>query len=87
MEKTVTVKRAHATSKGSIVIDLNVNGVDIYGAFFRTGVKDDKVWRLVSYPSYKGSNDKYYNHCWVGLSKDDLKNISDQIDKLLNANN
>lgn len=82
--REIEVKRAHAIKNGVVAIDLVINDVFIYGCFFRRGFKDDKVWRLVSFPQYK-RGDKYYDHAWVGLTKDDLLAIELQINELLHV--
>ena len=68
----------------SIVFDMNVNGVIIYGCWYREG-KDKKGedYEMVSFPSQKGKDGKYYNHAWVKLQQSDIDNISKQIESLL----
>lgn len=65
--------------KNSTFIDLEINGVKIYGCRYVEGKNGD----FISFPSYKGSDGKYYNYAWAELSADDVKNIDEQIDKLL----
>ena len=65
--------------KNSCFIDLSINGVKIYGCRYVEGKNGD----FISFPSHKGKDGKYYNDAWAELSADDVKNIDDQIDKLL----
>lgn len=68
----------------SIVFDMNVNGIIIYGCWYREG-KDKKGedYEMVSFPSHKGKDGKYYNHAYVKLQQSDIDNISKQIESLL----
>lgn len=65
--------------KNSCFIDLSINGVKIYGCRYVEGKNGD----FISFPSFKGKDGEYYNYAWVELSADDVKNIDEQIDKLL----
>lgn len=65
--------------KNSCFIDLSINGVKVYGCRYVEGKNGD----FVSFPSYQGKDGKYYNYAWAELSADDVKNIDEQIDKLL----
>ena len=72
------VKRAKEY-KNTVFFDVDINGVMIYGCRFVEGKNGD----FVSFPSYKGSDDKYYNHCWIKLGDAEVKLIDEQIDQLL----
>ena len=72
------VKRAKEY-KNTVVFDVDINGVMIYGCRYVEGKNGD----FVSFPSYKGSDDKYYNHCWIKLGDAEVKLIDEQIDQLL----
>lgn len=65
--------------KNSCFIDLRINGVKIYGCRYVEGKNGD----FISFPSHKGKDGEYYNDAWAELSTDDVKNIDEQIDKLL----
>ena len=68
----------------SIVFDMKVNGVTIYGCWYRTGSdKKGEDYEMVSFPSQKGKNGKYYNHAYVQLQQSDIDFISSEIEKLL----
>lgn len=85
----IQVKRAKDFTKEgvegcSIAFDMEVNGVTIYGCWYREG-KDKKKedYALVSFPSRKADDGKYYNWAYVKLSDADVDNISKQIEDLL----
>ena len=65
--------------KNTVFLDLEVNGVKIYGCRFVEGKNGD----FVSFPSYKGSDGKYYNYAWVDLDEATISLINDQLDKLI----
>lgn len=68
----------------SISFDMKVNGITIYGCWYREG-KDKKGddYQLVSFPSKQGKDGKYYNHAYVNLQQSDIDLISKQIESLL----
>lgn len=77
------VKRAKDLDK-VIMFDWEVNGIMIYGMAYRTGkTKEGKDYTLVSFPSRKGSDDKYYNHCWFKISEEMIAEIEKQIEALI----
>lgn len=65
--------------KGTTFLDLQVNGVKIYGCRFVEGKNGD----FISFPSYKGNDGKYYNHAYVDLDEAMVKLIDEQLDQLL----
>lgn len=68
----------------SIVFDMKVNGVTIYGCWYRTGSdKKGEDYEMVSFPSQKGKDGKYYNHAYVQLQQSDIDFISAEIEKML----
>ena len=88
---TIEVLRAKDLTKDdakenecSIVFDMKVNGVTIYGCWYRTGSdKKGEDYEMVSFPSQKGKDGKYYNHAYVQLQQSDIDFISSEIEKLL----
>lgn len=65
--------------KGSYAFDMEVNGVKIYGCWLKEG----KNGNFVSFPSYKGSDGKYYSHCYFQISDDMEKEIEEKIEAAL----
>lgn len=88
-ELTIEVLRVHDLTKAdqdgcNIAVDLKINGVAIYGCFYREGKdKNGKDYTLVSFPSHKGNDGKYYNYAYVKLSDNDIEQIGKDIEKLL----
>lgn len=68
----------------SISFDMKVNGITIYGCWYREGKdKKNEDYQLVSFPSKQGKDGKYYNHAYVKLQQSDIDLISKQIESLL----
>lgn len=65
--------------KNTTFFDVEINGVKIYGCRYVEGKNGD----FVSFPSYKGSDGKYYSHCYIELDDAMVALIDEQIDKLL----
>lgn len=83
----IKVTRAKDFSKDkntSITFDVVINGVTIYGCWYREGTnKNKEEYAMVSFPSHEGKDGKYYSHAYVKLSNADVQNIAEQIEKLL----
>ena len=88
----IKIIRAKQTKKDTVVVfDMSVNGVSIYGCFLRevTVKADGKRYKagdtayIISWPSYKGTDEKYYNHCWYPLSKEDEQYIIESVAKAI----
>lgn len=89
-ELTIKVTRAKDFTKDGedgccIAFDMEVNGVTIYGCYYREGKKKDKSdYAMVSFPSRKDDKSgKYYNHAYVKLSDAQVEDISKQIENLI----
>lgn len=80
---TAKVTRAKEVKEGQVVFDMVVNGITIYGCWYREGEKDGKEYHLISFPSQKGKDDKYYNHVWFKISDELQADIIDQLQKLV----
>lgn len=65
--------------KETTFLDLEVNGVKIYGCRFING----KNGNFVAFPSHKGQDGQYYNIAYVPLTEDHVNQIDEQLDKLL----
>lgn len=76
---TVNVLRARQV-KNDFVFDMDVNGVSVCGCWIKTS-KDGETF--TSFPSYKGSDGKYYSHAYFKIPADVQKDIEDQIEKYL----
>lgn len=84
VDHDVVVTRAHEFEDGSVTFSIDVNGVSINGCRWCEGEKDGKDYEFVSFPSYKGKNDKYYSHAYVRLSDSDITTIKNMLEKILN---
>ena len=62
--------------KDSYRMTLIINGVKIYGAKYITYTgTDGKDASFISFPSYKGADNKFYNVCWYPISDQELQAI------------
>ena len=75
---TLEVKRAKEY-KDTVFFDMEINGVMIYGCRYVEGKNGD----FISFPSYKGSDGKYYSHAYIKIDEAHINLIDEQIDKLL----
>lgn len=86
-ELTIKVTRAHDFTKDgktSIAFDMEVNGVTIYGCWYREGEKYGEEWSMVNFPSRQDEKSgKYYSHAYVKLTQDQIDEIAKQIENLL----
>ena len=86
MEYKCEVVRAHDLSKDGktcISFDMIVNGVKINGCFYREGTSEKGDYEMISLPSTKGKDDKYYPIVSFKISDELKKDIEDQIEKKL----
>ena len=78
----IEVIRAHEFKSGDISFDMKVNGVTIYNCTYMN--ESAKVKKpFVSFPSRKGSDDKYYSYVWFKISDDTLSEIEKGIEVVL----
>lgn len=89
VEYVVNVLRAKDLTEKSnldtnVVFDMEVNGIKIYGCWFKEGSgKGGKEYSFVSLPSKKGKYENYYNVVWFPISEELTKEIREQIVKML----
>ena len=90
IEYDVKVLKAKDLSKdGKTIIgcDIEVNGIKIYGCFYKEGKKNGKEWAFVDLPKTKGKDGKYYSVVWFPMSCEFvINNIADQISFALDNN-
>ena len=67
--------------KKTVFFDMTLNGIKIYGCTVAEGKKGD----FISFPSRKGSDDKWYSIVYARLSAHDQKIILDEVEKQLNV--
>jgi len=80
----IFVRRAHELDNGTIMFDMEVNGVMIYGCSYRTLTRKDngEEFAKIGFPSHQGKDGKWYNHCFVQLTEDDITTIEEGIENL-----
>lgn len=80
----IQVVRAKEFDNGSIVFDMEINGIMVYGCNWIEGKKEDGTeYAFASFPSKKGTDGKYYHIAFAKLSDLDNKTIEDQIGQAL----
>ena len=69
-----------------IAFDIEANAITIYGMIYRAGVSEaGNDYEMISFPARKGTDGKYYNHCWFSISEELHKNIVEQIANKFNT--
>lgn len=79
----VKVTRAKEFDNGNVAFDMLVNGVTIYGCWYREGEKNGKDYQVISFPVQKGKDGKYYTHAWFKIEDDVKSDIIAQLRKLV----
>ena len=79
-EYNIEVSRAKELESGDIALDLIVNGVSIYGAFYVTREVDGKETSFLSFPSRKGSDGKYYKYVYFPMDDKQLAQLEKDIE-------
>jgi DNA-binding cell septation regulator SpoVG len=74
----INVTRAYEFDNGNISINLEVNGVTIYGASIVNG----RNGKFVSFPSYK-KDGRYWNYAYFPFDEDELEDVLDQVGDML----
>lgn len=86
IEYKVTVDKAIECKNGSILVDLDVNGVKIYSCFYKVITKKDGSQQgIIDFPQHKGADDKYYKYAYFFISPEQMEDIESQIESKLNA--
>ena len=67
--------------KKTVFFDITLNGIKIYGCTVVEGKKGD----FISFPSHKGSDDKWYSIVYARLSAHDQEIILAEVEKRINA--
>jgi hypothetical protein len=72
--------------KDAITFDVRINGVTIYGCWYRVYEDREKPGEetgFVSFPSRKGTDGKWYSYAYIKIDKDNMTLIEKQIEELL----
>lgn len=72
VEYKIEVKRAKELDNGTIMFDMEVNGVMIYGCSYKVLTRKDngEEFAKIGFPSRKGSDDKWYNNVYFKVDED-----------------
>lgn len=81
----IQVNRAHELDNGTIMFEMTVNGVTIYGCNYKVLKRKDngEEFAKVGFPSRKGSDGKYYNQAYFKITDDLISIIEKGIDAAL----
>lgn len=81
----VEVKRAHELENGTIMFDMEVNGVMVYGCSYKVLTRKDngEEFAKIGFPSRKGSDDKWYNLVYFKVDDEIVSTIEKGIDAVL----
>lgn len=81
----VEVKRAKELENGTIMFDMEVNGVTIYGCSYKVLTRKDngEEFAKIGFPSRKGSDDKWYNQVYFKVDDEIIAAIEKGIDAVV----
>lgn len=81
----VEVKRAKELENGTIMFDMEVNGVMVYGCSYKVLTRKDngEEFAKVGFPSRKGSDDRWYNIVYFKIDDDIIERIEKGIEAVL----
>lgn len=82
--KSFSVSRVHVWDNGGVTLNIEMNGIQIYGVRIMTTNGGDQ---FLSMPSRKGSDGKYYPIVGVYLQKSDQESIIKEAERVWNENN
>lgn len=70
---------------GSYAFDMVVNGVTIYGCWYREYERKDGsgTFAAIQFPSRKAEDGKYYNHAYFRVDEAIIADIEKQIEAML----
>lgn len=78
----VKVTRAFAFENGNVSFDLVVNN---QFHFNNMRIVEGNTKDFITFPSYKGKDDKYYSHCWFKIDEELEKQIIELVKEVLNG--
>ena len=71
------VLRATTTQRGTVMADVEINGITIYGMAIMANRSTGEAF--LSWPSNKGKDGKYYSVCYARLSDSDQEAVISSI--------
>lgn len=90
--KVIKAKDISPKGKCTIAFDMEVNGIKIYGCYYKEGKKENgEPWALVDLPSQPGKDSNgdntYWSIVWFPIDKGMIEEIADKISFALDKNN
>lgn len=81
----IKVTRAKELDNGTIMFDMTVNGVQVYGCSYKTLKRKDngEEFAKIGFPSRKDSDGNYYNQVYFKVNDDLVKVIEKAIEAVL----
>lgn len=77
-----SIRRVNYVQKtGTVFFDMTINDIDVFGCRVATAGEKD----FIAYPSYKGTDGKYYSYVNIYMSSDDQSKILAAVEEKLNA--
>lgn len=81
----ITINRANEIKEDTVMFDLTVGHVKIYGMSMHHISKDGQEWDAISFPARKAENGKYYDIAWFPMSSELRNQIAEKVIDKLNA--
>lgn len=81
----VSVESAKEVKEGRARFNLIINGIKVYGCWLIEYTKKDTGEEavMITFPQYKGSDDKYHDIVWAPLDTETKQKIINQVYSLL----
>lgn len=82
----IEVTRAKELDNGTIMFDMIVNNINIYGCSYKTLSRKDGSGEFakIGFPSRKGNDEKWYNHVYFKVTDAEVDVIEKGIEAVLN---
>lgn len=82
----ITIDRANEIKEGTVMFDITVGHIKIYGMSMRHMTnKDGQEWDAISFPARKADNGKYYDIAWFPMSAELKAQVAQKVIDKLNA--
>ena len=81
----ISILRAREINDNTVAFDMEVREVKIYGCFLRklNDKQTGEEFEMISLPSYKADNGKYYNHVFFPITNELKSAIINKVTSLL----
>ena len=77
----ISIDKVREIKGGTIMFTLITGAAYVYGCRVVEGRNGD----FIAFPSYKGTDGNYYNHCYVSLTDAEQQKILEEIDGIING--